>query len=63
MDWIEVDEEGAATAVIATRALIGDDAIHMVVDKPFVCALRDHATGPILVAGYVGHAPKGKGKG
>ena len=32
----------------------------MIVDKPFIFALRDRATGLILVAGYVGHAPKGK---
>jgi serine protease inhibitor len=32
----------------------------MVVDKPFVFALRDGTTGLILVAGYVGHPPKGK---
>ena len=37
-----------------------DDAVHMNVDKPFIYALRDHSTGLILVAGYVGHAPKGK---
>jgi len=59
---IEVDEEGAeaaaATAVIATRALEQDDSLHMVVDKPFVFALRDRASGMILVAGYVGQAPK-----
>ncbi len=59
---IEVDEEGAeaaaAAAVIATRALEQDDSLHMVVDKPFVFALRDQASGMILVAGYVGQAPK-----
>jgi serpin B len=61
---IEVDEEGAeaaaATAITATRALEQDDSLHMVVDKPFVFALRDRESGMILVAGYVGHAPKGK---
>ncbi len=59
---IEVDEEGAeaaaATAVIGRRAV--DDSLHMVVDKPFIFALRDHETGLILVAGYVGHAPSGR---
>jgi len=61
---IEVNEEGAeaaaATAAIATtRALGGDDSfIRMVVDKPFVYALRDRTTGLILVAGYVGRPPK-----
>jgi serine protease inhibitor len=61
---VEVDEDGAeaaaATAVMASRSLERDDAIHMIVDKPFIFALHDHATGLILVAGYVGHAPKGK---
>jgi serine protease inhibitor len=42
------------------RALGSDEAIHMVVDKPFVYALRDKVTGLILVAGYVGQPPKGK---
>jgi serine protease inhibitor len=58
---IEVDEEGAeaaaASAVIGMRALARDERLHMVVDKPFIFALRDRETGLILVAGYVGHAP------
>jgi len=62
---IDVDEEGAeaaaATAVVVGRSLEADDALHMVVDKPFIYALRDKATGLIVVAGYVSHAPKGKG--
>jgi serine protease inhibitor len=62
---IDVDEEGAeaaaATAIMGTRSLESDDgSIHMVVDKPFIYALRDSVTGLILVAGYVGHPPKGK---
>ena len=59
---IEIDEEGAeaaaATAVMSSRALGADEAIDMVVDKPFVYALRDKVTGLILVAGYVGQPPK-----
>jgi serine protease inhibitor len=59
---IEVNEEGAeaaaATAVIGTRNLEADDSIHMIVDKPFIFSLRDKQTGLILVAGYVGTAPK-----
>jgi serpin B len=59
---IEVNEEGAeaaaATAVIVGRSLQIDDAVHMVVDKPFLFALRDRTSGLILVAGYVGRAPK-----
>lgn len=61
---IEVDEEGAeaaaATAILGSRALETDDSIHMVVDKPFVYALRDKTTGLILIAGYAGTPPKGK---
>jgi serpin B len=61
---IDIDEEGAeaaaTTAVISSRALGADEAIHMVVDKPFVYALRDKVTGLILVAGYLGQPPKGK---
>jgi serpin B len=61
---IDIDEEGAeaaaSTAVISSRALGADEAIHMVVDKPFVYALRDKVTGLILVAGYVGQPPKGR---
>ncbi|MBO0751804.1 MAG: serpin family protein [Bradyrhizobiaceae bacterium] len=60
---IEVTEEGAeaaaATAVIGTRMLLSDDSIHMVVDKPFIYALRDKTTGLILIAGYAGQPPKG----
>lgn len=63
---IEVDEEGAeaaaATAIMATRALEQgpEDVVHMVVDKPFVFALREKDSGLILIAGYVGQAPQGK---
>jgi serpin B len=61
---IEVDEAGAevaaATAVIGMRALARDERLHMVVDKPFIFALRDRETGLILVAGYVGQAPARK---
>jgi serine protease inhibitor len=53
-------EAAAATAVMSSRALGADEAIHMVVEKPFVYALRDKVTGLILVAGYVGQPPKGK---
>jgi serine protease inhibitor len=61
---VEVDEEGAEAAAASTatmsRSLEADDAIHMVVDKPFIYALRDGATGLILAAGYVGQPPRGK---
>lgn len=60
---IDVNEEGAeaaaaTAAIVETRALLGGDSIHMVVDKPFLYALRDNTTGLILVAGYVGRPPK-----
>lgn len=59
---IDVDDEGAeaadATAILSTRALEADDAVHVVVDNPFIFALRDRTTGLILLAGYAGHAPK-----
>jgi serine protease inhibitor len=54
---ITVDEEGteaaAATAVTATRAL-RSDTVKMVVDKPFIFALRDDRRGLILLVGYFG---------
>lgn len=54
---ITVDEEGTeaatATAVTATRAL-SSDTIRMVVDKPFIFALRDDKRGLILLVGYFG---------
>lgn len=61
---IEVDEEGAeaaaATAAVVVRSLSVDDALHMIVDKPFIYALRDRDSGLIIVAGYVGRPPKRK---
>jgi serine protease inhibitor len=56
---LRVNEEGtegaAATAVMTTRGIkIATDHIKMVVDKPFVFALRDDRTGLILFMGYVG---------
>ncbi len=53
---IRVDEAGteaaAATAVTTTRAIATDFA-KVVVDKPFLFALRDAATGLVLLTGYV----------
>jgi serpin B len=55
--FLKVDEEGteaaAATAVLATRS-IENGYVRMIVDKPFVFALRDATTGLIIIAGYVG---------
>jgi len=61
---LRVNEEGtegaAATAVMTTRSIkiASSDHIKMVVDKPFVFALRDDETGLILFMGYVGAPPK-----
>jgi serine protease inhibitor len=53
---IRVDEAGteaaAATAVTTTRAIATDFA-KVAVDKPFLFALRDAATGLVLLTGYV----------
>ena len=54
---IKVDEEGteaaAATAAVTKRSFTVD-AIKMIVDKPFLFALRDQTSGLILLSGYVG---------
>lgn len=54
---IKVDEAGteaaAATAVITTRALRVADLVEMVVDKPFLFALRDEKNGLTLLTGYI----------
>jgi serine protease inhibitor len=54
----EGTEAAAATAVVTTRSLAPDDHVKMVVDKPFVFALRDRRTGLILFMGYVGAPAK-----
>jgi serpin B len=54
----EGTEAAAATAVVTTRSLAPDDHVKMVVDKPFVFALRDRKTGLILFMGYVGAPAK-----
>jgi serpin B len=54
---LRLNEEGteaaAATAVVAERG-VDPDFVRMAVDKPFMFALRDAASGLILMAGYVG---------
>jgi serine protease inhibitor len=59
---LKLSEEGteaaAATAVVTTRSLAPDPGLKMVVDKPFVFALRDQKTGLVLFMGYVGTPPK-----
>ena len=53
----EGTEAAAATAVVTTRSIAPDDHVKMIVDKPFIFALRDRKTGLILFMGYVG-APR-----
>lgn len=59
---LRLDEQGteaaAATAVIASRSVATDQPVKMVVDKPFLFALRDRKTGFILFMGYVGSPQK-----
>jgi serpin B len=50
----EGTEASAATAVVTTRSLGPNDHVKMVVDKPFMFALRDQKTGLVLFTGYVG---------
>jgi serpin B len=54
---LRLNEEGteaaAVTAVVTTRSLGTKDHIRMIVDKPFMFALRDQKTGLILFMGYV----------
>jgi serine protease inhibitor len=54
----EGTEAAAATAVVTTRSLAPDTHLKMVVDKPFVFALRDQKTGLVLFMGYIGTPPK-----
>jgi serine protease inhibitor len=54
----EGTEAAAATAVVTTRSIAPDDHVKMIVDKPFVFALRDRKTGLILFMGYIGAPPK-----
>ena len=59
---LKLSEEGtegaAASAVVTTRSLAQGPSLKMIVDKPFVFALRDRKTGLILFMGYVGIPPK-----
>jgi serpin B len=50
----EGTEAAAATAVVTMRSLRPHDHVRMIVDKPFMFALRDQKTGLILFTGYVG---------
>jgi serine protease inhibitor len=56
---LRLDEDGteaaAVTAAMTTRSLASERPVKMIVDKPFVFALRDQKTGLILFTGYVGN--------
>lgn len=56
---LKIDEEGteaaAATAATTERSSAMESFTRMVVDKPFVFALRDRRTGLVLLNGYVGN--------
>jgi serpin B len=56
---LKIDEEGteaaAATAVTTMRSAGMENFTKVVVDKPFVFALRDKRTGLVLLNGYVGN--------
>jgi serine protease inhibitor len=54
---LRLNEEGteaAATTAVTVERGATTDYVRMIVDKPFVFALRDTMTGLMLVAGYVG---------
>jgi serpin B len=56
--FVEVNETGteaaAATSVaIAESASIGDEPFQMVVNRPFLCAIRDNQTGTVLFVGSI----------
>jgi serine protease inhibitor len=59
---LRVNEEGteaaAVTAVMTTRSIATEDHVKMIVDKPFVFALRDQTSGLILLMGHIGTPPK-----
>ncbi|MFK4500204.1 serine protease inhibitor [Bradyrhizobium japonicum] len=61
---LQVDEAGttaaAATAATFSRSMADGGAASIVFDKPFVFALLDHATGAILLYGYVGDPKQGR---
>jgi serine protease inhibitor len=59
--YLRLDEEGteaaATTSVTVSRSALPSRTVTVVVDKPFVFALRDRHSGLILLSGYVGHIP------
>lgn len=61
--FLAVNEQGteaaAATAITTRTAMIRPklDEDRLIVDKPFIFALRDRISGLVLVSGYVGSIP------
>lgn len=59
--YLRVDEEGteaaASTAITMSRAAAPSRTVKVLVDKPFVFALRDRQSGLMLLSGYVGRIP------
>lgn len=55
--YIAVDEEGteaaAATAVVIGKTAMPIDLVELVIDRPFIFALRDRGTGALLFLGRV----------
>jgi serine protease inhibitor len=62
--FLQVDESGttaaAATAATFSRSMTDGGVPSIVFDKPFIFALLDHATGTILLYGYVGDPKQGQ---
>ena len=55
--FVEVNEEGteaaAVTSVVIDVTSVGEPSITMRIDRPFVFAIREHATGSILFIGQI----------
>jgi serine protease inhibitor len=58
---LKIDEQGteaaAATGIVALRSLAAGEYVQMIVDKPFLFALRDAVSGLVLLSGYVADIP------
>jgi serpin B len=66
--YLNVDEEGteaaAATAVVTvTSAMPRGEPEKLVLDRPFVFALRDRQSGLVLMSGYIGKPVSGPAAG
>jgi serpin B len=58
---LTIDEQGteaaAATGIVALRSLAVGEYVQMIVDRPFMFALRDAVSGLVLLSGYVADIP------